>query len=98
MLRSVQLIERIPGICSHNSNEVLTHTVPQLMSFLPIVERELRISSRRAGTYRLRWILVVAVLLIWFLLLANTHWASSAQRGKMLFIAVGVLAFVFALF
>jgi hypothetical protein len=46
----------------------------------------------------MRWILVVAVLVLWFLLLANSHWMSSAQRGKMLFIAVGVMAFAFCLF
>src|SRR5437763_1556076 len=68
------------------------------MSFLPIVDRELRISSRRPGTYRMRWILVLTVLILWFLLLANTHWVSSAQRGKMLFVGVGILAFAFSLF
>src|SRR5690349_14824412 len=68
------------------------------MSFLPIVDRELRISSRRVGTYRMRWILVLAIMGLWFLLLANTHWMSSAHRGKMLFLAVGIMAFGFSLF
>jgi ABC-type transport system involved in cytochrome c biogenesis permease component len=68
------------------------------MSFLPIVDRELRISSRRPATYRMRWILVVAVLLVWFFLLANSQRISTAQRGRMLFMAVGILAFVFSLF
>src|SRR5215472_13593711 len=68
------------------------------MSFLPIVDRELRISARRPSTYRMRWILVAAVLLIWFLLLANSHgWMSPAQRGRMLFAVVGIVAFVFSL-
>ena len=68
------------------------------MSLLPIVDRELRISSRKPGTFRLRWILVGSVLVIWFLLLANSpHSFSPVQRGKMLFMAVGILAFAFCL-
>ena len=68
------------------------------MSFLPIVDRELRIRSRRPTTYRMRWMLVGSVLLIWFLLLANSHHSMSpAQRGQMLFAVVGIIAFVFSL-
>src|SRR6186713_1567645 len=47
----------------------------------------------------MRWVLVGTVLLIWFFLLVTSPFlASPAQKGKMLFVAVGVLAFVFSLF
>src|SRR5215813_9790061 len=69
------------------------------MTFLPIVERELRISSRKAGTYRVRWIFAGSVLAIWFFLLAtSSHSMPTHTRSRMLFAAVGVLAFTFSLF
>jgi len=46
----------------------------------------------------MRWILVGSVLILWFLLLVNSpHSFSPVQRGKMLFMAVGILAFAFSL-
>ena len=65
------------------------------MIFLPIVERELRVASRRRSTYRLRFWLALLALTVWFILLLTSR--GSVERGKMLFIAVGVLAFAFSL-
>ena len=68
------------------------------MSFLPIVERELRVAARRRGTYWLRSLLALAVLMIWFsLLIAGRSSVPMAQKGKMLFMANGILAFGFSL-
>src|SRR2546421_8190360 len=67
------------------------------MTFLPIVERELRITCRKPGTYRMRWVLAGSILIFWFFLLSVSHYSSNAERGKMLFTAVGILAFAFCL-
>jgi len=66
------------------------------MTFLPIVDRQLRESSRRPATYRMRSLLALAALAIWFfLLIAGT--GSGIRKGMMLFIAIGVLALGFCL-
>jgi ABC-type transport system involved in multi-copper enzyme maturation permease subunit len=66
------------------------------MTFLPIVERQLRESSRRPATYRMRSLLALAALAIWFfLLVAGSN--SGMRKGMMLFIAIGVLALGFCL-
>src|ERR1039457_2698297 len=67
------------------------------MTFLPIVERELRVAARRRGTYWLRFWLVLGALAIWFLLL-GTGQASRVEMGKILFVAIGVIALGFCLF
>src|SRR5258705_3063839 len=66
------------------------------MTFLPIVDRQLRESSRRPATYRMRSLLALTALAIWFfLLVAGSH--SGVRKGMMLFIAIGVLALAFCL-
>src|SRR6267142_843314 len=66
------------------------------MTFLPIVDRQLRESSRRPATYRMRSLLALSALAIWFfLLIAGT--GSGMRKGMMLFIAIGVLALGFCL-
>ena len=68
------------------------------MTFLPIVQRELRIASRRRSTYWLRSLLGLGVAFIWFALLAaGNHGIPPAEMGKDLFIAIGILALVFCL-
>ncbi len=49
------------------------------MSVLPIVDRELRVASRRSGTYWLRFWVAMAVLAIWVLLLKK---AATFLRRK----------------
>ena len=56
------------------------------MTFLPIVERELRTAARRKSTYRIRWwtaLLAIAVSFFWLILV----WLSSGagNLGKALF-------------
>jgi ABC-type multidrug transport system, permease component len=66
------------------------------MTFLPIVERQLRESSRRPATYRMRSLLALAALAIWFfLLMVGSN--SGIRKGMMLFIAIGVLTLGFCL-
>jgi ABC-type transport system involved in multi-copper enzyme maturation permease subunit len=68
------------------------------MTFLPIVDRELSVSSRRPGTYWLRFWAALAMLAIWLLLLSNTRGASPARMGQDSLNALGILALAFSLF
>src|SRR6266566_65623 len=67
------------------------------MTFLPIVDRQLRESSRRPATYRMRSLLALAALAIWFFLLIAGRNSGGVRKGMMLFIAIGVLALGFCL-
>jgi ABC-type transport system involved in cytochrome c biogenesis permease component len=67
------------------------------MIFLPVAERELRVAARHRATYRLRFLLVLIALGMWFILLVSSGPSTVGARGKMLFIAVGVLVLGFAL-
>jgi len=67
------------------------------VTFLPIVERQLRESSRRPATYRMRSLLALAALAIWFFLLVAGSNSGGVRKGMMLFIAIGVLALGFCL-
>ena len=69
------------------------------MPFLPIAQRELRIASRKSATWRLRWIFAGVTLITWLVLLTTSRSSMpAAEKGKMLFIAIGVLALAFSLF
>src|ERR1051325_2474885 len=68
------------------------------MTFLPIVSRELRLSSRRRGTYWLRCLLALAALVIWFFLLVVSRSSMPpARRAEMLFGVMSMLSFAFCL-
>jgi len=67
------------------------------MTFLPIVERELRVAARRPGTYRTRWFAAMGTMAVWLALFAANRRASPAELNKTLFVALGVLALAFCL-
>src|SRR5262245_24262023 len=67
------------------------------MTFLPIAERELRVSSRKALTYWMRFAMGLFVFAIWLVMLFMIP-ARPAARGQMLFTALSGLMFVFCLF
>jgi len=62
------------------------------MTFLPVVERELRVASRRRGTYWGRLIVALAgwAVAAWILL------AAGAQNGAVVFQVLAVLVFAYA--
>ena len=66
------------------------------MTFLPIVERELRVAARRPVTYRARLFAAAGVMLVW-LLVGGSRQASAAELSKTLFVAFGVIALGFCL-
>jgi ABC-type transport system involved in multi-copper enzyme maturation permease subunit len=66
------------------------------MTFLPIVERELRVAARKRGTYWFRFFAAMAVLVIWLVLvLGSGGKVKSAQLGRALFDAISIVALVF---
>ena len=67
------------------------------MTFLPIVERELRVAARRPSTYWIRFFAAVSVLLIWLALVSGTARVGQAALSHNLFIALGVLALGYSL-
>ena len=67
------------------------------MTFLPIVERELRVAARRPGTYRTRWFAAAGTLALWLVLAAANRRASAAELSKTLFVAFGILGLGFSL-
>ena len=69
------------------------------MTFLPIVEREMRAASRRSSTYWSRAQVVVAALVpTAFLLIGPMDLMTPSQRGAQIFQTLAFLAFFFAIF
>ena len=56
------------------------------MTFLPIVERELRVAARRPGTYRMRWFAAMGMISVWLVLFAVNRRVSAAELNKTLFV------------
>ena len=52
------------------------------MTFLPIVERELRVAARRPAAYRLRFLSALGVFLIWLFLFIISRHANPAQMSR----------------
>jgi ABC-type transport system involved in multi-copper enzyme maturation permease subunit len=67
------------------------------MSVLPIVDRELRVASRRKGTYWLRSWAALAMLLLWLVVLLNSNFRLRPQLGHYLLVSLGVLALVMSM-
>lgn len=67
------------------------------MTFLPIADRELRVSSRRPALFRVRWITAAAAALLAFAVLAFTD-AYSRTAGLILFAGLTRGAFLFAVY
>lgn len=67
------------------------------MTFLPIVERELRVAARRPGIYRTRWLAALGTLLLCLVMLCSDRRTSSAELSQTLFISLSILAQSFCL-
>src|SRR2546430_17731102 len=68
------------------------------MRFLPIVDRELRVTARRRSTYALRLLAAAAAFsIILWLCLFPTQAQPPADLGKSLFTALSILAFAYCL-
>ena len=68
------------------------------MTFLPIVDRELRVTARRPGTHWLRFGAGLVGIVVWSTLVFGTgRWARPAALGMSLFVAMSVTGLIFAL-
>src|SRR3974390_3073482 len=67
------------------------------MTFLPIVERELRVAARRPGTYWSRFGAGLGMMAIGEVLVLVCGRKAPAELSQNLFIAFGVLALGFSL-
>ena len=67
------------------------------MTFLPIVDRELRVLARRTSTAWIRFYAALGILLVWLLLVGGARNTAPAALAQRLFIAFGVLALGFCL-
>jgi ABC-type transport system involved in multi-copper enzyme maturation permease subunit len=68
------------------------------MTFLPIVERELRVRARQKATFRVRMgAAVVACLVLFFFLFATGAMFSPSRTGQGAFWILSVLAFIWCL-
>lgn len=70
------------------------------MTFLPVVERELRVAARRKSTYRLRIFGTLAVLLItgFYLFIISKTGSLGGNTGLILFKILAWISFVFVCF
>jgi ABC-type transport system involved in cytochrome c biogenesis permease component len=67
------------------------------MTFLPIVERELRIMARQKGPYRMRLVTAALGLGLWIFLSIVGGLATVPQRASVIFLAVSILSLGFAM-
>jgi ABC-type transport system involved in cytochrome c biogenesis permease component len=69
------------------------------MTALPIVERELRVASRRRGTYVMRWGFTLVAVLVFLvgLWLVMQRGMVAAEHGRFLFRILLMLGFVYSL-
>ena len=66
------------------------------MTFLPIVERELRVAARKRGTQWLRFFAALLVIVVVFVILLGTNRSVPGPRlGQQVFYAVSGMAMVF---
>ncbi len=68
------------------------------MTFLPIVNRELRVASRRRGTYWSRFLTAVAALIAGFFVYVANLQSSPHDTGAALFDVISTGAFIYCLF
>jgi ABC-type transport system involved in multi-copper enzyme maturation permease subunit len=79
------------GACAHHAS-----WFP--MTFLPIVERELRVRARLKSTYRFRmWAAVGAISVVGLLLITVETFAAAGKFGAMVFHALAWLSFSYCL-
>jgi ABC-type transport system involved in cytochrome c biogenesis permease component len=65
------------------------------MTFLPIVERELRIAARRASTFWVRFFVAAGVLGLGLFIAAAGDQSRPEKVSKEFFVAMGVLGLIF---
>jgi ABC-type transport system involved in multi-copper enzyme maturation permease subunit len=67
------------------------------MTFLPIVERELRVAARRHSTFWVRLLLALAAMVVGFVLFVARALAPPPSLAKEIFTGLGTLALIYCL-
>lgn len=67
------------------------------MTFLPIVERELRVAARRRGTYWSRFFVAVGAIIVGMVVYMESHTRAPHDLGNELFSVISVVAFIYCL-
>ena len=69
------------------------------MSFLPVVERELRVTARNSRLYwgRMLAAAIAVAIIAWFWLATTGGGSTSAQRAKLIFGTLSTFAFGYCL-
>ena len=67
------------------------------MTFLPIVERELRVASRRRATYWSRCITAMAAITIGLIVYLSSNQTAPHELGQILFAVISVVAYIYCL-
>src|SRR5512137_285588 len=67
------------------------------MTFLPIVDRELRVAARRHSTFWVRLVLALAAIAIGFFLYLARPQTPGPALGQQIFIGLGALAVLYCL-
>jgi len=68
------------------------------MTFLPIVDRELRVTARRSSIYRVRLAVALTAMLLAGIILVVNLGAPQHQLGRHVFEGLSVLSFIYCLF
>src|SRR5216110_3582582 len=68
------------------------------MTFLPIVDRELRVTARRRSIYRVRLAVALTAMLLAGIILVVNLGAPQHQLGRHVFEGLSVLSFIYCLF
>jgi len=67
------------------------------MTLPPVVDRELRVASRRPATHRVRFFSALGVMALWILLLGMNRSATAASLSQLIFVIFGSIALGFAM-
>src|SRR6266516_2419795 len=68
------------------------------MTFLPIVDRELRVTARRRSTYRVRLAVALTAMVLAGIILVVNLGAPQHQQGRYVFEGLSLLSFIYCLF
>ena len=68
------------------------------MTFLPVLERELRVAARKRMTIWNRFAIALLAIGLWVVILEANRTLSTAQVSRQLFIAISIIGLIFALF
>jgi len=68
------------------------------VTFLPVLERELRVAARKRMTIWNRFAIALLAIGLWVVILEANRTLSTAQVSRQLFVAISVIGLIFTLF